>query len=139
MLVGELFMSIRYQKNLHDVSWNRISELFQSVGWGIRSPEDIKKTFNKSTHVRIAYAGSNIVAFGRTIDDGKYYAVIVDLVVDPLYQKKGIGKKILSELRDELKDYIVTTLTAAPGRDNFYLQQGWKRQTSAFIWPRSSR
>ncbi len=93
----------------------------------------------ESSHVRIVRDGSNIVAFGRTVDDGKYYALIVDLVVDPVYQGRGIGKKILAELCDELKDFYFTTLTAVPGKDNFYLKQGWKRQTSAFLWSRSSK
>jgi GNAT superfamily N-acetyltransferase len=129
-------MNIRYQKDLDGISWERIAELFQSVGWGIRNPVEIERAFMESSHVRVAQDGSNIIAFGRTVDDGKYYALIVDLVVDPMYQGRGIGKKILEELCDELRDYNSTTLTAARGKDNFYLKQGWKRQTSAFIWPR---
>ena len=93
----------------------------------------------ESSYVRIAIDGSNIIGFGRTVDDGKYYAIIADLVVDPMYQNKKIGKKILDELCEDLRNYKFTTLTAAVGKDKFYLKQGWKRQKSAFLWPRSPK
>jgi GNAT superfamily N-acetyltransferase len=61
----------------------------------------------------------------------------VDLIVHPNYQGRGIGKRILRELRDEMSEFVFTTLTAAYGKHGFYLKQGWKRQASAFIWPRN--
>jgi len=27
------------------------------------------------------------------------------------------------------------TLTSTPGKDKFYAKIGWKRQSSAFLWP----
>jgi len=129
---------MKVQNSLDGVSWGRISELFHVVGWGSRNLAEVESAFRGSSHVRIIWDGDNIVAFGRTVDDGQFYALIVDLVVDPDYQGQGIGKKILGELRHELKDYKFTTLTAAPGKDGFYLKQGWKRQSSAFIWPNSA-
>ncbi len=128
---------MKVQNSLDGVSWERISELFQAVGWGNRNSAEISLAFRESSHVRVVWDDDNIIAFGRTVDDGMFYALIVDLVVDPSYQGRGVGKRILMELCQELKDYSFTTLTAAPGKENFYLKQGWKRQSSAFIWPRS--
>jgi len=130
-------MQIRYENDLRGISWERCTELFQAVGWGTRAPEDIRRAFEKSTFVRIAFDQDKIVGFGRTVDDGKYYALIADLIVDPAYQGKGIGTRILKELKDQLAGFLFTTLTAAPGKDGFYLSRGWKKQTAAFIWPRS--
>lgn len=132
-------MEIRYSSNLENISWEEIVNLFNAVGWTPRLPSEIEISFRKSTHVRIAYSGDKIVGFGRTVDDGKYYALIADLVVDPKHQGKGIGTRILRELRDVLKDYIFTSLIAAPGKDGFYVQQGWFRQKSAYMWPRSKK
>lgn len=86
----------------------------------------------KIPDVRIAYYGEKIVCFGRTVDDGKYYGMIVDLVVDPDFQGSGIGSKILRELRDEMRGYKIIGLRAAPGMQDFYLKQGWKKSNSAF-------
>ena len=71
------------------------------------------------------------------MDDGKYYASIVDVIVLPEYQNQGIGKEILSLLKSELDSYLFITLTSAPGKDTFYKKQGWLKQKSAYIWPKS--
>jgi len=132
-------LEIRYSSNIENIAWGEIVNLFHAVGWTPRLPDEIEKAFRKSTYAIIAYSDNKIVGFGRTVDDGKYYALIVDLVVDPKYQGLGIGTQILKELREALKDYIFTNLTAAPGKDGFYIQQGWLRQKSAYIWPRSKK
>jgi GNAT superfamily N-acetyltransferase len=132
-------LDIRYSNSTENVAWKEVVDLFNAVGWAPRLPREIEEAFSRSTHVRIAYSGDKIVGFGRTVDDGKYYAAIVDLIVDPMYQGKGIGTRILNELKDSLQSYIFTTLIAAPGKDGFYMRKGWFRQKSAFIWPRSEK
>ena len=132
-------MDIRYSSNIENIAWREVVDLFNTVGWGPCTPSEIERAFRMSTYVRIAYSGDKIVGFGRTVDDGKYYALIADLIIDPKYQGRGIGTRILKELRDALKDYIFTSLIAAPGKDSLYVQEGWLRQKSAFMWPRSKR
>jgi aralkylamine N-acetyltransferase len=130
-------MEIKYQNNLEGINWQEESELFQLLKWGTRDPEEIRLAFETSSHVRFAFNNGQLVGFGRTVDDGKYYALVVDLIVTPEFQNKGIGKKILAELRDALESYDFTTLSSAVGKESFYFKQGWEKQKSAFIWPRS--
>lgn len=132
-------MGIVYNSDLTQLDWLRISELFFLVGWGQRPPEDIEAAFSKSSFVRFAYSDGVLVGFGRTVDDGKYYASIVDLIVHPEFQGKGIGSSILAYLKDALEGYLFTTLTTAVGKGSFYEQQGWKKQTTGYIWPRSAQ
>ena len=132
-------MELRYANNMEGISWERVSEIFTAVGWGQRDPGDLRRCFERSSFVRLAIDGDQIVGFGRSMDDGRYYGMIVDLVIDPAYQRKGIGSRMLSELREAMSNFIFLTLTAATGQDDFYHKQGWKRQKSAFIWPRSDR
>src|SRR5690606_36304609 len=117
----------------------RASEIISLVGWGNRNAEDIKSAFESSSYVSFAYSNGVIVRFGRTVDDGKYYALIVDLVIHPDFQGKGIGKNILSYLTNSLEGYAFTTLTSAVGKESFYLKQGWQKQKTSFIWPRSEK
>jgi aralkylamine N-acetyltransferase len=79
------------------------------------------------------------VGVGRTLDDGRYYALIVDLAIVPEFQGQGIGSRILAELKDEFSDYLFVTLTAAVGKEEFYSKQGWAHQKSAFMAPRSEQ
>ena len=132
-------MSIKYKHITKDINWNSVSELFEAVGWGSRKPEELAEAFSMSSHVRFAFEDEKLIGFGRTVDDGKYYAQIVDLVISPEFQGKGIGSKILSDLRKALEGYYFTTLTSAVGKETFYTNQGWVQQKTAYIWPRSEK
>jgi len=132
-------MKIEFNSNIETVNWQRASELFSLVGWGIRKPEEIQSAFEKSSYIRFAYLNNVLVGFGRTVDDGRYYALIVDLVIDPEFQSKGIGSNILIYLKNSLEGYAFTTLTSAVGKEAFYEKQGWKKQITSFIWPRSEK
>jgi GNAT superfamily N-acetyltransferase len=120
------------------VEWERVQELFVQVGWQRRDVHEIQAAFAKSSHHFFAYAGDELIGFGRTTDDGFNYALICDLVIDPRFQSQGIGAKLLERLRIACDRFRFVTLTAAEGKDEFYLRQGWQRQTTSFIWPRDA-
>lgn len=132
---------IEFQLNpdLQQIHWERLSELFETVNWGLRPAEEIKQSFETSSFTYFALDKGKIIGFGRTVDDGKYYALIVDVVIDPDYQGKGIGKQIVTELKDQLKGYKFITLTAAPNKEGFYQRIGWKKQKSAYIFPKDEK
>lgn len=130
-------MNIRYVNETKEVDWQQVAKIISTIGWGERSPEDLKCAFQKSTAVRFAYIDNELVGMGRTVDDGQYYGWIVDLAILPAHQGKGIGTYILKELEEDLKPFETTMLTAAPGKSGFYEKLGWLKQTAAYIWPRS--
>ena len=82
-------MKIEFNSNIETVDWLEVAKIFSLVGWGNRDPDEIKAAFEKSSFIRFAYADDNLVGFGRTVDDGKYYALIVDLIIHPDFQGKG--------------------------------------------------
>jgi GNAT superfamily N-acetyltransferase len=123
----------------HHVDWNAVAALFVEVGWGERQPEQIRAAFEKSSHVIFIYEGDELVALGRTMDDGCYYAMLVDVAVKPAFQGRGFGSDVVHYLREQLAGYRFVTLTAATGKDDFYLKLGWLRQKSAMIWPMSEQ
>jgi aralkylamine N-acetyltransferase len=132
-------MNIEFNSDIETVNWQRASELFSLVGWGIRNPQEIQAAFKKSSFVRFAYSNNILVGFGRTVDDGKYYGLIADLVIHPEFQSQGIGSDVLLYLKNALEGYAFTTLTSAMGKEAFYENQGWKKQITSFIWPRSEK
>ncbi len=121
------------------VNWKKISELFRLVNWGERELKEIEKSFRKSSVTCFVKDENEIIGFGRTVDDGKYYALLVDIVIHPNYQSKGIGKSIVNELRNRLDGYDFITLTAAPNKEGFYQKLGWKKQKSAYIFPKDEK
>ncbi len=116
-------------------NYHQIAKIFKLVNWGERHPQDIQSSFDKSTFTCILYDKGQIIGFGRTFDDGKYYATICDVAITPTYQSKGYGTHIVNNLRNRLDGFLFITLTAAPGKHAFYEKLEWKKQESAFIWP----
>ncbi len=119
--------------------WQRIANLFDEVDWDKRTSQEVKDSFLTSSHLVVAYASDKIIGFGRTVDDGQFYALIVDVVVAPSYQEKGVGKTIIELLKKKLVGYNFVTLTSAPGKDGFYKKIGWKKQKSAYLWPKDNQ
>lgn len=130
---------MRESYTTENVDWLAVAELFRDVGWGERSPKEIQQAFAKSSFVIFIYDDETLVGFGRTMDDGRYYALLVDVVVKPSYQQQGLGQHIVTFLREQLVDYSFVTLTAAPGKSGFYQKLGWYQQSTAFIWPQSEK
>ena len=66
----------------------------------------------------------------RVIGDGIYY-LIVDVLVDKSYQGKGIGKKIINEIIDEIDSRTkkgqtcFINLISMEGKEDFYEKCGF--------------
>jgi aralkylamine N-acetyltransferase len=129
---------MRIERDDKQVNWEQAAYLFQAVGWGPRNPADVQAAFARSTFKAFAFEGMELVGFGRTIDDGQFYATVVDVVISPAHQRKGIGRAIVEDLQTRMKGFLVVTLTAAPPVQSFYRSLGWRHQTTAMIFPRSS-
>ena len=80
-------MNIRIQTNDSGINWTDVANLFKAVGWGQREPDDLRSAFSKRTFKCFAFDDTKLVGFGRTIDDGKYMATVVDMIVHPDYQR----------------------------------------------------
>ena len=130
-------MTIRIQTDDSGVSWTEVANLFTAIGWGRREPDQLEAAFGKSTFQRFAFDGTKLVGFGRTIDDGVYYATVVDMVIDPDYQRQGVGTQIMQSLQSALKGFLITTLTAVPQVQPFYARLGWRTLKTGMMLPRS--
>jgi GNAT superfamily N-acetyltransferase len=129
----------RLNPDLQEVDWERVIDLFQKINWKHRLAQEIESAFKKSSFTIFVYHSGLIIAFGRVVGDGRYYAMLADIVVDPDYQGRGLGKYLVSTLNDQLVDYHFVNLSAAPGVDRFYKSLGWKKQKTAFIWPQGPK
>ncbi|RBQ11759.1 GNAT family N-acetyltransferase [Pedobacter miscanthi] len=141
MTLPEKNPSYHYQLNpdLTGIDWQRVLELFKKINWKYRVAQEIEKAFKMSTSTLFIYDGDMIIAFGRIVGDGRYYAMLADVVVDPAYQGKGLGSYLVMALNSELKNYHFVNLSAAPGADGFYKSLGWKKQTTSYIWPQGPK
>ena len=134
-------MKHKLNPDLDTINWKRIASLIDKVGWMEREETDIKISFERSTFKVFVFDESeNIIAFGRTVDDGKFYAQLADIIVDPDHQGEHLGELVVKTLTEQLLDYHFITLTSATERaDMFYRHLGWKKQSTAFIYPLSEK
>ncbi len=105
-------------------------DLFLTTGWNKEyhfTKKDVEEANNQSWFSVSVYDQENLVGFGRIISDGIHHALIVDVIVHPAYQKKGIGREIMSRLILHCRKHKVrdVQLFAAKGKFVFYEQLGF--------------
>lgn len=121
---------MEYKENV--LCYEDYCNLRESVGWLLFSKEQTKKALRNSLYTVIAVDGNKIVGMGRLIGDGMYY-IMVDVVVCPAYQGKGIGTNITNRLIDYVDSNTPIggrssiQLIAEKGKELFYEKVGFKR------------
>jgi GNAT superfamily N-acetyltransferase len=90
----------------------------------------IGDAFQSSFAVSTAWIGQRLIACGRMISDGQMYSGIFDVVVDPEFQKKGLGREIMRRLIDKAPHTCIH-LTSTFGNEAFYQSLGFKRHKTA--------
>lgn len=120
-----------------DVDWVALTRMYAEVGWGERRAEDVRQAFERSWCKAFAFIEGQLVGFGRVVGDGVYYGSVVDLIVSPRHQRRGIGAAILAALQARANASLSLSLTAAPEVQSFYQRHGWRLQTTAMLLPRS--
>lgn len=120
---------MEYKENI--LCYEDYYRLRESVEWLNFSKEQTEKSLNNNLYTVVAVQDNQTVGMGRLIGDGLYY-VIVDVVVQPAYQKMGIGSKIV----DMMIEYVdretpgggrsSIQLLAEKGKETFYEKRGFK-------------
>ncbi len=123
-------MGYKIITHIEYVNWNEASALLKRVGLGARDPEQLKRAFSRSKAVFI-YDGDQLIGIGRAVTDEEYYATIFDVGVEPEYQKKGIGQKIMESLMDGFQGFWFVHLTSTPGNEPFYKKFRFRLQKTA--------
>ena len=119
-------MYIKYSL-IKNFSPAQIFNVFKSVGWANNISEDnLHLAIMQSSHVVTAWHNGEIVGLIRSMDDNIWSANIDCLIVNPKYQKMGIGKALVNLLLDELKH--IHYITVAPNEHKnieFYQKLGF--------------
>ncbi|KQU25081.1 GCN5 family acetyltransferase [Bacillus sp. Leaf75] len=120
-------MNISILNTIDNVDWARMKEIYHSVGWKKHDEEKIKKIFNLSNVIAIAYDEDKIIGFGRALSDGVFNAAIYDVVTEDTYQNKGVGQQIICNLLAQLGDISCVHLVATTGNEKFYCKVGFTK------------
>lgn len=119
-------------------------EMVESVGWKTYSKEQVKKALiNTMYMIKISY-NNEVVGIGRVVGDYSIVCILTDICVKPKFQGKGIGLKIVNELKKMIEngvntgDKIQIELTPTAGNEEFYKKAGFKYKpdviTGMYLW-----
>lgn len=106
-----------------DLSAEQINILRASVGWcEKRNEEKWREILDKSSFVYSVFDQEKLVGMGRIVEDG-VFCMFYDIVVHKDYQGKGMGKMIMNNLFDFIKDkgYSSVSLFADPNNKDFLI------------------
>ena len=126
-------MAIAYRHELP--SPEQYFELFNSTGWNSEyglSPGELYEAACHSLIQVAAYDGHRLIGSGRVVSDGIFHALVVDVIVLPEYQGKGIGTAIMRQLteycqRARIRD---VQLFCAKGKSTFYERLGFRPRSA---------
>jgi N-acetylglutamate synthase-like GNAT family acetyltransferase len=80
----------------------QIEKLRIAVGWNSLHGKYQTALENSFAHYSILEQ-QELIAFARVISDGAIYALIVDVMVYPAFQNRGVGSKMLEFVLEDLK------------------------------------
>lgn len=93
--------------------------------------------------VKISY-NDEVVGIGRVVGDYSIVCILTDVCVKPKFQGKGIGLKIISELKKMIEEKVAVgekmqiELTPTAGNEEFYKKIGFKYKpdiiTGMYLW-----
>ncbi len=122
---------IYFQNGLPDIQ--QYWDLFQTTGWNEEykfTIEELQKAIQRSWYACSLYDSGKLIGFGRVIADGFHHALIVDLIVHPKYQGKGLGGQLLDRLVRKCRESDIRDiqLFAAEDKYEFYEGHGFERR-----------
>jgi len=121
-------MNIRFDEKIPDK--NTFFELFLTTDWNEKYRLDADELFaaiKNSWYTISAYESGRLVGFGRIICDGTVHALILDMIVHPSYERRGIGTLILDRLKKKCREHNIRDiqLFCAKNKAAFYTKNGF--------------
>ncbi|MCP4418001.1 MAG: GNAT family N-acetyltransferase [Chloroflexi bacterium] len=130
-MLNELSKIVEYKTTKPNI--NKYWTLFDSTGWNAGykfTIEELNVAIENSWHSISAYMGESLIGYGRIISDGIHHALIVDLIISPEYQGKGIGSALLRRLLKKCTENKIRDiqLFAAKDKYKFYEKFGFEKR-----------
>lgn len=128
----------------NSISIDEFLEVIESVGFKTYSREQVDKALKNTMYMVKAVINNEVVGIGRVIGDFSIVCCLSDICVKPKYQGKGIGLKIVTELKKMIEEGVKEgekmqiELTPTAGNEEFYKKAGFKYKpdiiTGMYLW-----
>lgn len=115
----------------NNLTYEEFINIIKTVGWKEPSKRQLDQALKNSLTVKYVLDGKT-VGMARAITDFSYMSLLADVIVMPEYQGRGIGKLMINNLLNRIKDSLepgeeaLVELLAAPNKTSFYEKFGFK-------------
>jgi len=124
-------MEIEY-KDTHDFSRAALEKLFLSVNWSSgHFPDKLVLAMQGFRTVFSAWDGERLVGMICVMDDGVMNAYVHYLLVDPAYQGRGIGRRLVEMVKEKYKEYLRIAVIGYDAELEFYAECGFVKSRDA--------
>ena len=127
-------------KRDRSIAPEQLEALCSAVGWSPRPLDRVQQSLDNSfAYITVWHSydrQEQLIGFARAISDGTFHAVLLDVVVHPRFQNRGIGKTIVKTLLEQLSEAQIqdTIAIASPHVADFYHKLGFVSQPNNLQW-----
>jgi ribosomal protein S18 acetylase RimI-like enzyme len=113
------------------IDWSELSNLYRIAPLGEKRPEDLQLAFSNSMYKCFVFDKGTLIGAGRALADGVDCSYLCDVAVHPDYQGIGLGKEIITKLKEFSAGHKKIILYTNPGTEGFYQKLGFLRMRTA--------
>ena len=123
-------MDIHFKPDDRDLTAEIFLSLAQRV-WprsydAVPAQEALARTLNIT-----AWDGDYLVGCVRILTDGYFFSTIPEILVDPTYQRRGIGRQLMELAWQNSPTSLF--LGAQPGNEMFFEKLGYERSVASYV------
>ncbi|MFQ9977811.1 GNAT family N-acetyltransferase [Clostridium cadaveris] len=91
-----------------------VKNIYKKESWNayLNDDEKIIRAFDNSLYTMGAFDDFRLIGFIRCVGDGEHILMVQDLIIDPEYQKRGIGTYLFNSIMQKystVRMFIVLT------------------------------
>jgi ribosomal protein S18 acetylase RimI-like enzyme len=113
------------------IDWSELSNLYRIAPLGEKRPEDLMLAFSNSMYKCFVFDNGILIGAGRALADGVDCSYLCDVAVHPDYQGIGLGREIITKLKELSAGHKKIILYTNPGTEGFYQKLGFMRMRTA--------
>lgn len=118
-----------------DIDKNQLIKLFESVGWKTAAyPNRLYNAIKNSEYVMTIWDDENLVGLISAITDGYINVFVTYLLVNPNYQKMGLGKIMMKDFMKRFEGFGRRILTTEIDKEEYYKRFGFNIEGIAMFY-----
>ena len=94
-------MSLQITHRITEDQFEQLSSFYFDTWWtSYRTKQELQDGIEHSSINFFAIEGDRLIGIARVLTDDQFKAFILDVVVDPAYQNKGVGTFIMTSIEE---------------------------------------